>query len=64
MKYKVAWTRGKNHFETAPVLTSSAALFEARKIVATERPKTVTVLRDSEGADHADNAGKFWELYR
>lgn len=40
--------------------TLSGALFEAHKIEKTDvDARVILILRDSEGSDHPDNAGKF-----
>ena len=46
--------------ETEPTSSRSAAVSEALKLKETGKYKVITVLRDSEGADHPANAGKFF----
>ncbi len=61
-KYKVKWIAAteKEPRESEVCLTASSALFEARRIALTEDARMIVVLRDSEGEDHPDNAGKFF----
>ena len=59
-KYKVrAQYRTYNSEQVFPTL--SGALFEGNKLAQTDKDaRTIVVLRDSEGLDHPDNAGKFF----
>ncbi len=59
--YKVAYWLKRNRqtqHETEPTREIGKAIQEANSLVS--RCSVITILRDSEGADHPDNAGKFF----
>ena len=60
MKYKV-YSLSKTGLEqesTLPLVSLDYALAEAEALKA--KSKVVTILRDQEGSDHPDNAGKYF----
>ena len=46
--------------ETEPTRNSNVASGHATELLKTNRYKVITIVRDSEGEDHPDNAGKFF----
>jgi hypothetical protein len=63
MKFKVRRTWRNITYDSPPVSELSAAMAMAVKWLDEFRCKTLTIVRDSEGADHPDNAGR-WFLHR
>ncbi len=62
MRFKAVATFRSNTRESEPS-TEDQATNQALAWLREGNSKTITILRDSEGADHPDNAGKFF-LYR
>lgn len=46
--------------ESAVFKSYNAALHEAQEFVNSNQYKIIIILRDTEGVDHIDNAGKFF----
>lgn len=46
--------------ETEPTPNPTKAQAEANKLLATNKYKVITILRDDEGASHPANAGQFF----
>ena len=60
MRYQVNVTRKGKTTVSAPMAHIGYARTEARKEAAVKGTSVVTITRDSEGADHPANAGKFF----
>lgn len=61
-KYKIEYTlkRHRGSFTTAPRSTFPSDEVRELENIHGSKIKTMTVLHDSEGADHPSNAGKFF----
>jgi hypothetical protein len=65
MRYKLSYTLKyhKQTYTSVPRATIPSDEIRELQNLHGNKLKTMTVLRDSEGADHPDNAGKFF-LYQ
>lgn len=56
--YKCQYTRNGKTFETETLCELGYVRYAASQLK--DKAKTIVILRDSQGADHPDNAGKFF----